>query len=68
MKQYRENKSYYDLDKSDLIEIVERLEGTVGDLRRDNETLYHANKKQMSEIVRLRRQIEAIQTETEKNA
>lgn len=68
MKQYRENKSYYDLDKSELIEIVERLEGTVGDLRRDNETLYHANKKQMSEIVRLRRQIEAMQTETGKNA
>ena len=68
MKDYRASRPYTELDKSELIEIIERLEGTVRDLRYDNGILFKKNKRQMSDIVTLRRKIEAILVETGKDA
>lgn len=57
--------SYERLTKGELIERLKRLEGTVQDLRSDNESLFRTNKRYMSEIVERRRQIEALQIELE---
>ena len=58
-------KLFKDMDKNELIEVAERLETTVKDLRKDNEFMFRKDKWQMSEIVRLRRQVEALQEKVE---
>ena len=53
-------KSYSQLQKEDLIELLEKADGTINDLRRDNEALFKKNMQQTAEIVQYRRQIEAL--------
>ena len=53
-------KSYSQLQKEDLIELLEKADGTINDLRRDNEALFKKNMQQTAEIVLYRRQIEAL--------
>lgn len=53
--------SYSQLQKEDLIELLEKADGTINDLRRDNEALFKRNMQQTAEIVLYRRQIEALQ-------
>lgn len=53
-------KSYSQLQKEDLIELLEKADGTINDLRRDNEDLFKKNMQQTAEIVQYRRQIEAL--------
>ena len=53
-------KSYSQLQKEDLIELLEKADGTINDLRRDNEALFKRNMQQTAEIVLYRRQIEAL--------
>lgn len=52
--------SYSQLQKEDLIELLEKADGTINDLRRDNEALFKKNMEQTAEIVLYRRQIEAL--------
>ncbi|MBR2548838.1 MAG: hypothetical protein IKG47_00655 [Oscillospiraceae bacterium] len=52
--------SYSQLQKEDLIELLEKADGTINDLRRDNEALFKRNMQQTAEIVLYRRQIEAL--------
>ena len=52
--------SYSQLQKEDLIELLEKADGTINDLRRDNEDLFKKNMQQTAEIVQYRRQIEAL--------
>lgn len=52
--------SYSQLQKEDLIELLEKAGGTINDLRRDNEALFKRNMQQTAEIVLYRRQIEAL--------
>lgn len=52
--------SYSQLQKEDLIELLEKADGTINDLRRDNEALFKKNMQQTAEIVQYRRQIEAL--------
>lgn len=54
-------KSYDKMTKKELIEQIERLEGIIADLRHDNDALFKERCNKMSEIVRLRRQVEALQ-------
>lgn len=53
--------SYSQLQKEDLVELLEKADGTINDLRRDNEALFKRNMQQTAEIVLYRRQIEALQ-------
>ena len=53
-------KSYSQLQKEDLIELLEKADGTINDLRRDNEALFKKNMQQTAEIVLYRSQIEAL--------
>lgn len=53
-------KSYSQLQKEDLIELLEKADGTINNLRRDNEALFKRNMQQTAEIVLYRRQIEAL--------
>ena len=62
MDKYTVKRSYNELSKKDLIELLERAEGIIADLRHDNQKLFNLKSKQMSEIVQLRRQIEALRT------
>ena len=62
MDKYTVKRSYNELSKKDLIELLERAEGIIADLRHDNQMLFNINSKQISEIVQLRRQIEALRT------
>ena len=52
--------SYSQLQKEDLIELLEKADGTINNLRRDNEALFKRNMQQTAEIVLYRRQIEAL--------
>ena len=52
--------SYSQLQKEDLIELLETADGTINDLRRDNEALFKRNMQQTAEIVLYRRKIEAL--------
>lgn len=52
--------SYSQLQKEDLIELLEKADGTINDLRRDNEALFKRNMQQTAEIVLYRRKIEAL--------
>lgn len=52
--------SYSQLQKEDLIELLEKADGKINDLRRDNEALFKRNMQQTAEIVLYRRQIEAL--------
>lgn len=62
MDKYTVKRSYNELSKKDLIELLERAEGIIADLRHDNQKLFNLKNKQISEIVQLRRQIEALHT------
>lgn len=62
MDKYTAKLSYNELSKKDLIELLERAEGIIADLRHDNQKLFNMKCRQMSEIVHLRRQVETLRT------